>query len=50
MRDTLAARAGATDGAGVEERFTIQAVGYEGNGVGLGTPNTPLGHFLQPLE
>jgi cytochrome c peroxidase len=33
-----------------EDRFTSPVVGAKGNGVGLGIPNTPLGHFLQPLQ
>jgi cytochrome c peroxidase len=34
----------------LEDRVTLPAVGKDGSGVRLGTPNTPFAHFLQPLQ
>jgi cytochrome c peroxidase len=33
-----------------EDRFTVPSVGATGSTIVLGTPNTPYGHFLQPLH
>jgi hypothetical protein len=34
----------------MDDRVELPAVGAGGNGVGLGTPNTPFANFLDPLQ